>query len=101
MWKVKRMNTARIVVLTIAVGAGGVAAYPANGQPLPDTGLGRTVVPEDLQRQAWPTATISNGFIRENERPDAATRIAGLAAVVRHGVAGSMTIQKRPKGLPT
>ena len=26
MWKVKRMNTARIVVLTIAVGAGGVAA---------------------------------------------------------------------------
>ncbi len=25
------MNTARIVVLTIAVGAGGVAAYPASG----------------------------------------------------------------------
>jgi pilus assembly protein CpaB len=31
MWKVKRMNTARIVVLTIAVGAGGLAACPANG----------------------------------------------------------------------
>jgi Flp pilus assembly protein CpaB len=31
MWKVKRMNTARIVVLTIAVGAGGIAAYPASG----------------------------------------------------------------------
>jgi hypothetical protein len=31
MWKVKRMNTARIVVLTIAVGADGIAAYPANG----------------------------------------------------------------------
>ena len=30
MWKVKRMNTARIVVLTIAVGAGGLAACPAN-----------------------------------------------------------------------
>jgi hypothetical protein len=30
MWKVKRMNTARIVVLTIAVGAGGIAAYPAD-----------------------------------------------------------------------
>jgi pilus assembly protein CpaB len=30
MWKVKRMNTARIVVLTIAVGAGGIAAYPAS-----------------------------------------------------------------------
>jgi Flp pilus assembly protein CpaB len=31
MWKVKRMNIARIVVLTIAVGAGGVAAYLASG----------------------------------------------------------------------
>ena len=25
------MNTARIVVLTVAVGAGGLAGYPANG----------------------------------------------------------------------
>jgi pilus assembly protein CpaB len=36
MWKVKRMITARIVVLTIAVG--GLAASPANGsdnRPLP------------------------------------------------------------------
>ena len=31
MWKVKRMNTARIVVLTIAVGAGGIAGYLASG----------------------------------------------------------------------
>jgi Flp pilus assembly protein CpaB len=31
MWKVKRMNTARIVVLTIAVGPGGGAAYLASG----------------------------------------------------------------------
>jgi pilus assembly protein CpaB len=31
MWKVKRMNTARIVLLTIAVGDGGIAAYPADG----------------------------------------------------------------------
>jgi hypothetical protein len=31
MWKVKRMNTARIVALTIAVGAGGTASYPADG----------------------------------------------------------------------
>jgi hypothetical protein len=30
MWKVKRMNTARIVVLTIAVGAGVIAAHPAD-----------------------------------------------------------------------
>ena len=32
MWKVKRMNTARIIVLTIAPGAGGIAAaYPVSG----------------------------------------------------------------------
>ena len=31
MWKVKRMKTARIVVLTSAVGAGGTAAYAADG----------------------------------------------------------------------
>jgi Flp pilus assembly protein CpaB len=31
MWKVKRMNTARIVVLAIAVGAGGIAACLASG----------------------------------------------------------------------
>jgi pilus assembly protein CpaB len=32
MWKVKRMNTARIIVLTIALGAGGIAAaYPVSG----------------------------------------------------------------------
>jgi pilus assembly protein CpaB len=41
MWKVKRMNTARIVVLTTADGAGGIAGYLANrsdNKPLP-TGL--------------------------------------------------------------
>jgi hypothetical protein len=31
MWKVKRMKPARIVVLTIAVGAGSMAARPAAG----------------------------------------------------------------------
>jgi pilus assembly protein CpaB len=32
MWKVKRMNTARIIVLTIALGAGGIAAAcPVSG----------------------------------------------------------------------
>ena len=100
MWKVKRMNTARVVVLTIAVGAGGVAAYLASGsdtKPPPaepvaqlqtvdvlvaksDIGLGQTVAPEDLQWQTWPAATASNTFIRRNERPDATTQIAGSIA---------------------
>jgi pilus assembly protein CpaB len=99
MWKVKRMNTARIVVLTIAVGAGGVAAYLASGSdnkppPAPvaqlqtvdvlvaksDIGLGQTVTAEAVQWQTWPAATASNSFIRRNERPDATTQIAGSIA---------------------
>jgi pilus assembly protein CpaB len=99
MWKVKRMNTARIVVLTIAIGAGGVAAFLASGsdpQPpsapvvqLPtvdvlvaksDIPLGQSVGPDDLQWQVWPAATASNSFIRRNERPDATTQIAGSIA---------------------
>ena len=31
MWKVKRMNTARNIVLTTAPRAGGIAAFPASG----------------------------------------------------------------------
>src|SRR5450631_4382234 len=99
MWKVKRMNTARIVVLTIAVGAGGIAAYLASGsdKTLPaepvaqlqtvdvlvaksDIGLGQSVKPEDLQWQTWPAATASNTFIRRNERPDATTQVPGSIA---------------------
>ena len=98
MWKVKRMNTARIVVLTIAIGAGGIAAYLASGSDKPapepivqmqtvdvlvaknDIGLGQTVTPDDLQWQTWPAATASNIFIRRNERPDATTQITGSIA---------------------
>ncbi len=100
MWKVKRMNTARIVVLTIAVGAGGIAAYLASGsdKPLPpsepvaqmqtvdvlvaksDIGLGQSVTPQDLQWQSWPASTASNSFIRRNDRPDATTQVAGSIA---------------------
>jgi pilus assembly protein CpaB len=99
MWKVKRMNTARIVVLTIALGAGGIAAYLASGSdskppaaPVAqlqtvdvlvakaDIGLGQTVTPNDMQWQTWPAATASNTFIRRNERPDATTQIAGSIA---------------------
>ena len=99
MWKVKRMNTARIVVLAIAIGAGGIAAYLASGSDKPapaapvaqletvdvliaksDIGLGQTVKPEDLQWQTWPAATASSTFIRRNDRPDAATQVAGAIA---------------------
>jgi pilus assembly protein CpaB len=94
------MNTARIVVLTVALGAGGIAAYlvsGSDGKPPPvapvaqlqtvdvlvaksDIGLGQTVAPEDMQWQTWPAATASNTFIRRSERPDATTQIAGSIA---------------------
>jgi pilus assembly protein CpaB len=94
------MNIARIVVLIIALGAGGVAAYLASGsgnKSLPaepaaqlqtvdvlvaksDIGLGQSVSPENVQWQTWPSASTSNNFIRRSERPDAATQIAGSIA---------------------
>ncbi len=100
MWKVKRMNRARIIVLTIALGAGGVAAYLASGSDskppqaepvaqLPtvdvlvakaDIGLGQTVTPNEMQWQTWPAAAASNSFIRHNDRPDAVKEITGSIA---------------------
>ncbi|HJZ19567.1 MAG TPA: Flp pilus assembly protein CpaB, partial [Bradyrhizobium sp.] len=94
------MNTARIVVLAVALGAGGVAAYLASGsdnKPAPaepvaqlqtvdvlvaksDIGLGQTVMPDDMQWQTWPAATASSSLIRRNDRPDATTQIAGSIA---------------------
>jgi pilus assembly protein CpaB len=95
------MNIARIVVLTIALSAGGVAAYLASGsdnsKPAPaesaaklqtvevlvaksDIGLGQTVSPENLQWQTWPAGTASSNFIRRNERPGATAEIAGSIA---------------------
>jgi pilus assembly protein CpaB len=94
------MNRARIAVLAIALGAGGVAAYlvsgsderPAPAQPvaqLPtvdvliaksEIGLGQTVKTEDLQWQAWPAATASSLFIQKNQRPNATTEITGSIA---------------------
>jgi len=98
MWKVKRMNTARIVVLTIALGAGGIAAYLASGSretaaPAPvaqlptvevlvaksEIGLGQSVKPDDLQWQTWPTATSGN-FISKASKADAIKEITGSIA---------------------
>jgi pilus assembly protein CpaB len=100
MWKVKRMNRARIIVLTIAIGAGGVAAYLASGAdkaPAPaepvaqlqtvdvlvakaDINLGQTVTPNDMIWQSWPASTASNAFIRRSDRPDATKEITGSIA---------------------
>jgi pilus assembly protein CpaB len=95
------MYTARIVVLLIAIGAGGIAAYLASGvqrqAPAPvepvaqlqtvdvlvaknDINLGQTAKPEDLQWQTWPQGTASSTFIKRSDRPDAIEQIAGSIA---------------------
>ncbi|HET7889484.1 MAG TPA: Flp pilus assembly protein CpaB [Bradyrhizobium sp.] len=95
------MNIARIVVLTIALGAGGVAAYLASGTdsrpPAPvepaaqiktvdvlvakaDIGLGQSLTANDMIWQTWPASTASTSFIRRSDRPDAANQIAGSIA---------------------
>ena len=94
------MMTARIVVLIVALGAG--AAYLASGtdsskpvvarNPEPqlatvdvlvaktDIGLGQAVKPDNLQWQSWPAATASSLLIRRDNRPDAASQVAGSIA---------------------
>ena len=94
------MNTARIVVLAIAIGAGGIAAYlargsddkPAPAQPVAqlqtvdilvaksDIGLGQSVKPDDLQWQTWPAATASNSFISRANKAEAIKEITGSIA---------------------
>jgi pilus assembly protein CpaB len=94
------MNTARIMVLAIAICAGGAAAYLASGSdpqpvaqaPAPkgdtvdvliaktDIALGQTVKPDDLQWQAWPSDIVSPNFIRRNERGNAIADLTGSIA---------------------
>ncbi|MBR1285035.1 hypothetical protein JQ597_23575 [Bradyrhizobium sp. AUGA SZCCT0177] len=118
MWKVKRMNTARIVVLTIAMGAGGTAANPASGsdhQPAAsepvaqlqtldilvargDIGLGQSLKPEDMQ---WQSGTLSLALrsiadinMVENKTDGQPIRRGDSISVVRYGVASQQSMQK-------
>jgi pilus assembly protein CpaB len=107
------MYTARIVVLIIALGAGGVAAYLASGtdskptapaQPAAqldtvdvlvaksDIGLGETTKPEDLQWQTWPKSTASGSFIQRSQRPDAINQLAG--SIVRSPIMAGEPIRE-------
>ena len=96
----KFMNRARVVVLAIAVVAGGAAAYLASGSnsALPpaaqvvqmettdvlvarsDIGLGQQITADDLQWQTWPATTASSSFIRRSDRADAASQLVGSIA---------------------
>ncbi len=95
------MKVARLVVLGVAVAAGGLAALLAGGSdkeppPAPkpvgqletvdiliaknDIDLGTSVSEQALQWQAWPAATTSQNFIRKADRPDAIQQFSGSIA---------------------
>ena len=91
------MKPARIIVLVIAIAAGGIAALLAGRSdtlppaPAPvvqldtsdvlvagsDIGLGNAVQEKDLRWQTWPAAAAGASFIRKNERPDAIRELVG------------------------
>lgn len=93
------MKPARIVVLGIALLAGGVA-YMLSGREPPapiqvvqqaadtvdilvaksDIGLGRALLPDDVKWQPWPTSAASGQFIRKSSRPDAIDEFKGAIA---------------------
>jgi pilus assembly protein CpaB len=96
------MKAARLVVLGIALAAGGLAAVLAGGfgsapppppPPQPqiatadvlvaktDLGIGTAIVADQLEWQTWPASAVNSAFIRKSEHPDA---IAGyVGAIVR------------------
>ena len=90
MWKVKRMNTARIVVLTIAIGAGGIAATLASGPisrfaaPAAPICAASDVASATSRQQTWPAMTANNNFIDP--------RGEGLRAVL-YGAASRQAMQ--------
>jgi pilus assembly protein CpaB len=91
------MKPARVIVLIIAIAAGGIAALLAGRSEAPppvtapvaqietvevliarnDIGLGSTVSSQDLRWQTWPAESASSHFIRRGDNPDALNQLAG------------------------
>jgi pilus assembly protein CpaB len=109
------MKAARLIVLGVALTAGGIAAYIASGSRQPeqkapepppppalatvdvliaenDLSTGQTIGDRDIGWQAWPAAAANAGFIKKTERPDAISQFAG--AVVRMPVAQGEPIRE-------
>ena len=94
------MKAARIVVLVVAVVAGGAAAMLANRPDAPapapapvvsidtvdvlvaktDIGMGHVVSPADIEWKAWPTSAASTHFVRRTDKPKAIEDLAGAIA---------------------
>ena len=91
------MKAARILVLVVALGAGGLAAFlasrPEKAVPPPapvaamdtvdilvaanDIPLGQVLAPADVKWQVWPTAAAGPNFIRKSDKPDAVKDVVG------------------------
>jgi pilus assembly protein CpaB len=96
------MKPARLIVLFVAIAAGGIAALLAGRSeqapppPAPvaqletaevlvantEIGMGHVVVAQDLRWQTWPAAAAGASFIRKNERPEAVDQLLGSIARV-------------------
>ncbi len=94
------MKAARLVVLGVAIAAGGLAALLAGGSdeqapaPAPvvqldtvdvliaqkDIGMGHAVSPDDVKWQMWPTAAAGPNMIRKTDKPNAIEEISGSIA---------------------
>ena len=95
------MKTAQIVVLAVALAAGGVAAFLAAGPSAPppppvapprpletveivvaknDIALGQVVSADDIQWQIWPLAAAGPSFTRRSDQPNAIQQFAGAVA---------------------
>jgi pilus assembly protein CpaB len=94
------MKAARLVVLTVAIGAGGVAAMLAGRSDKPadvkpeapkiatadilvaksDIPMGQPISPGDVQWQEWPASTTGGNFIRKSDNPGAIESLAGRIA---------------------
>jgi pilus assembly protein CpaB len=92
------MKAARIVVLLVALGAGGLAAMLAGRSDPPpeapvapvasldttdvlvankEVGVGHLVSSADFEWKAWPTSSVSENFVRRNNKPNAKEELAG------------------------
>jgi pilus assembly protein CpaB len=106
------MKAARLIVLGVALAAGGVAAWLASGSRPPppppqeaappplatidvliakyDLAPGQVIGASDVGWQTWPAASAGS-FIKKTDRPDAAAQFVG--AIVRAAVASGEPIR--------
>src|SRR5438309_576011 len=92
------MKPARVIVLIIALAAGGIAAFLASRsdqEPPPelppvaqietvdvlvannDINVGAALSAQDMRWQTWPVASASANFLLKSDRPEAIQQLAG------------------------